>query len=103
MKLWMERNATEPGRPTAPRIDFMKLDFGRKLCGQILSLKFWTNFYPKTQDKRAYTYVLILDHGYMALKRPRKPIFMLFLKLFHKIDCMSGCHRIKLYTNVSTK
>jgi hypothetical protein len=31
-----------------PGIDPTKLSFGRKFCGFIFILKFWTNFHPKS-------------------------------------------------------
>jgi hypothetical protein len=33
-----------------PGTDFMKLEFGRKVFGQIFTIEFWANFHPKTAE-----------------------------------------------------
>jgi hypothetical protein len=38
-------------------IDFTKLHFGPKVYGQIFTLKFWTNFRPKTSPSLSDYYV----------------------------------------------
>jgi hypothetical protein len=53
-KIWQHSllmDARKKSSGFRPELDFMSLNFGREVFGQIFSQNFRTNFYPKLSDK----------------------------------------------------
>jgi hypothetical protein len=73
-----------------PGIDLMKLDFGRKVIGQIFAPDFQTNFHPKTEANSTYNIFNASDATeWSGLQSGRKKYFYFQNALGYSDCCKS--------------